>query len=176
MGEAYYDEVHLEIENGGIAALYHHLLHLDLGGFHPRKRPPMTKAKEDLIHLSATSEVRFIGEWIAGDTDLPICPCLSMDLYAAYLKWCRTHGENHPRPDNQFHGTIKHMPGWDKRPLPIYRSLNGAETHNKPIITPPDSVLVKSGTARPEGKSAVVWRTEGVFKFSNAVHGAGNGE
>lgn len=178
LGEAYYDEVHIEIENGGIAAFYHHLLHIDLAGFHPRKRPPMTKAKEDLIHLSSPSDVRFIAEWIAGDTDLPICPCLSMDLYAAYLKWCRTHGENHPRPDNQFHGTVRNTPGWrdSKKPLPIYRNLNSAETHNKPIITPPDSVLVKSGTAKPEGKSVVVWRTEGVFKFSNAIHGSGNGE
>ncbi|MEY2631499.1 MAG: hypothetical protein RIR00_153, partial [Pseudomonadota bacterium] len=54
--EAEYDEVFLEIEQGGVAALYHYLLNLDLGDFHPKKRPPMTEAKAALIALSSPSE------------------------------------------------------------------------------------------------------------------------
>jgi putative DNA primase/helicase len=56
LSESEYDEVFLEIENGGIEAFYHHLLTLDLGDFHPKKRPPMTEAKQALIALSSPSK------------------------------------------------------------------------------------------------------------------------
>lgn len=36
----------------GIAALYHHLLTLDLTGFNPRGKAPMTQAKEEMIESS----------------------------------------------------------------------------------------------------------------------------
>ncbi|WP_223871872.1 primase-helicase family protein, partial [Candidatus Dactylopiibacterium carminicum] len=55
LSEEYYDEVHREIENGGVAAFYWHLLNLDLGDFHPKKRPPMTQSKSALISLVSLS-------------------------------------------------------------------------------------------------------------------------
>lgn len=177
LGEAYYDEVNLELENGGVAALYHYLLHLDLIDFHPKKRPPMTEAKKSLIALSAPSETRFITDWIAGDIGLPICPCLAADLYAAYLKWCRLNGETRPRPSNQFHGAVAHMQGWEKKKCRIYPDLNSTESIPKPLILPPTSVLKEAGTAMPEGKPVTRWLTESCVAFANAVSGnTGNEE
>lgn len=169
LGEEYYDEVFLELENGGVAALYHYLLHLDLGDFHPKKRPPMTEAKKSLIALSAPSEIRFVSDWIAGDTGLPICPCLAADLYAAYLKWCRLNGETRPRPSNQFHGAVARLPGWDKKKCRIYPSPTANDTVGKPLVIPPNSVLADAGTAMAEGKSMARWLTDCVDTFSNAI-------
>jgi putative DNA primase/helicase len=74
LSEEYYDELFIEIENGGIEAFYDYLLHYDLTGFHPKKRPPMTTAKEKLIALSSPSEVRFATDWLKGELRLPVCP------------------------------------------------------------------------------------------------------
>jgi len=173
-GEAYYDAIQIELEAGGVAAFYDYLLHRDMSGFHPRKRPPMTKAKQDLMYLSAPSESRFIADWIAGDTHLPFCPCLSTDLYAGYLKWCRLHGEFRPRPDNHFHSTLRHMPGWSKHKTRIYRSLLSNESESKPVIHPPDKLLIEHGCSNPPETKPIRWITECVFRFSEALRGAGD--
>lgn len=170
LGEKYYDEVFTEIENGGVAALYHHLLHLDLTGFHPRKRPPMTDAKQDLMHLSAPSESRFLAAWIAVDTDWPLGPCEAKDLYAAYLRWCRANGESYPKASVTFYATLAHLPGWDKKQCRIYRNLNSSESDRKHIVFPPKAALVAANAAMPEGALPIAWLTESVFRFANAIN------
>lgn len=70
----FYDELNIEIDNGGVAAFYDFLLRRDLSGFHPKKRPPMTEAKQKLIALSLASELRFVNDWITGDFGLPAVP------------------------------------------------------------------------------------------------------
>lgn len=172
--ESYYDDVFLELENGGVSAFYDYLMRVDLTGFHPKKRPPMTESKKRLIALSSASEIRFVNEWVLGEMGLPICPCLAGDLYATYLKWCKTNGESRPRPSNQFHGAVGHIPGWKKTKARIYPSQTSTETKPSHVVIPPPDVLAAAGTAQPDGKSQVAWLTESVHRFADAS--GGNGE
>lgn len=170
VGEEFYDEVWLEIERGGVAALYHYLLNLDLGDFHPKKRPPMTDAKAALIALSMPSDARFALEWAQGDLGLPVCPALSTDVYAAYLRWCKSHGEARPRPDNQFHGALARQPGWIKRKARVQDGLNLHASTSEPrsIVFPPEH-LVGKAQARREGAGETVWLTECCLEFKAAL-------
>ncbi len=172
LSEAYYDEVFLEIEQGGVEALYQHLLDLDLTGFHPKKRPPMTEAKQKLMLLSSPSEIRFVSEWITGDIGLPVLPCLASDLYAAYLKWCRANGESRPRPSNQFHGAINHLNGWEKKKARIYTSETAATTDPRPMVFPPQSNIEAAGNSQKPGTHIARWLTDCANKFTEALKSA----
>jgi len=170
LGEDEYDDVFVEIENGGVEAFYHYLLTLDLSGFHPNKRPPMTEAKQSLIALSSPSETRFILDLVGGELGLPICPALAMDVYAAYLKWCRVNGESRPRPSNQFIGAVARMPGWEKVKARIYKSTSYVgETSPKSLLIPPPQVLQAAKRERPPGEALQKWYTDGAFDFANAM-------
>ena len=169
LSEAFYDAVNIEIEQGGIAALYDYLLSRDLRGWHPKKRPPMTESKQKLITLSQTSELRFVSDWVSGDFGLPVCPCLSADLYQAYLRWCRLNGESRPRPSNQFVGAVEHMTGWEKRKARYYPSEGSTSTENKQVVFPPENVLQAHGSQRPDHQSHPVWLGHQVRKFADAL-------
>src|SRR5574343_86141 len=170
LDESFYDDVFLELEHGGVEAIYHYLLNLDLGDFHPKKRPPMTEAKKSLILLSQPSELRFITEWINGDTEYPVSPCLAADLYASYLRWCRHNGESRPRPSNHFHGEIARMPGWEKKKCRVYADCNfDGKAEPKPIVIPPLTVLQAVGRTMPEGAVQSEWLTGCIVEFSTAM-------
>src|SRR5690606_27343517 len=127
------------------------------------------QAKRNLIALSLPSEARFIHDWTDGDTQWPACPCRTMDLYAAYLAWCRQNGETRPRPSNQFLGYIAHMPGWDKKKARIYSDYNcTGGTRPEWIIFPPDEVLQRSGRELTAGSQQSVWLTECCLDFKGA--------
>lgn len=170
--EAFYDQVFVELENGGVEAFYDYLLKLDLDGFHPKKRPPMTEAKQSLIALSSPSEMRFVVDWMAGDLGLPICPALATDVYAAYLRWCRLNGETKPRPSNQFHGAVSRLPGWEKKKARVHEDMHfSGQTVPKPLIIPPPQALQAAGYACPDGISQSQWLTRGVIDFADAMRG-----
>ena len=96
----FYAGVQREIDSGGIAALHHHLLHLDMGDFHNTTLPPMTQAKRELIDLSLDSPSRFMLAFESGDVEgFPgkhaprlLSPMLSQDLYDLYCAWCGKWG------------------------------------------------------------------------------------
>ena len=175
LGDEYYDEVFLEIEAGGVAAFYDHLLKLDLSGFHPKKRPPMTESKRALIALSSPSEQRFVMEWAAGDLGLPVCPALSTDVYAAYLKWCKSRGEVRPRPDNQFHGAIGRLAGWEKKKARLLAGLNLHATGTEPrnVLIPPAASIGRDhrlpSANFPDGTAESYWLTSCVMDFQGAL-------
>lgn len=173
LSEQFYDELNAELDNGGVEAFYDFLLRRDLSDFHPKKRPPMTQAKRNLISLSATSELRFCQEWILGDLDLPVVPCLATDFYAAYLKWCRANGESRPRPSNQFFGAVAHQQGWEKKKARIYPQETSLHTEPKPMVLPPDDALANAGTAMPAGENSAKWLGECARRFADAVSGSG---
>lgn len=175
--EAYYDKVFLELENGGVEAFYYYLLQRDLSGFHPKKRPPATEAKARLIALSSPSELRFAAEWISGEAGLPVCPCLSADFYAAYLKWCRLNGESRPRPSNHFFGAIEHQPGWSKGKRRLYVREHDQETKPLTCVTPPAHVLAQTLVGHlkhAETESEAVWLGRCAREFQAAINGIGN--
>jgi putative DNA primase/helicase len=170
LSEEAYDDVFAELESGGVAAFYHYLLNYDLGDFHPKKRPPMTDAKRSLIALSSPSEHRFIQEWIGGDTDMPVVPCFSSDLYAAYLKWCRTNGEARPRASNMFHGSVARLPGWEKKKARCYENYHcNGSTIIRPFVIPPLQALQANKTAMPENEDQAVWLTRCALDFSDSA-------
>ena len=95
----FYRDVGEEIRDGGVAALHHHLLTLDLGDFNEHSKPPMTRSKAELIELGLDSTDRFVRAWFNGDIDgVPVVPCRSQDLFELYAAWCRRVGINKPAP------------------------------------------------------------------------------
>ena len=128
----------------------------------------MTDAKQRLMMLSSPSEVRFATEWITGDLGLPVCPALAGDVYATYLRWCRANGESRPRPSNHFHGSLAHLPGWEKKKARVFPSDHAVETEVKPILFPPVANVEAAGNGQVPGTAAVRWLTECVAKFAEA--------
>ena len=176
LSPAFYDEVFAEIDAGGIAAFYDYLLHLDIEatspGWHPKKHPPMTEAKQALIDLSAPSEIRFVSDWLRGDAGIPVCPALATDVYDAYLRWCRKNGEARPRPSNHFIGTVARLGGWHQKRCEMYDNTDFiGETRIKSVVFPPDNALQAAGTAMPEGRAIKRWVTEMTCRFHDAIFG-----
>lgn len=87
--------VGLELEQGGVAALYGWLLSIELGGFDQRTRPPSTEARERLVALSRASWQTFLFLWQYGELGRDLWgTCLSSDLYAMFLEWCHRNKEH----------------------------------------------------------------------------------
>lgn len=163
LSEQFYTEVREEQENGGLEAFYHHLMHLDLSNFSPYRRPPMTRAKEDLIGVSLPSDERFINDWKAGDTPFPFIPASGPQVYAAYSKWCRWNGVNRPRESNMFIAKIAKLPGWaNERHHRFDNTHYEGKTQAKPTIMPP-------GSEPPMGKTKSQWLTDCFFQFKEAL-------
>ena len=166
----FYQQVRAELNNGGIPALHHYLLNLDLVDFDEHTKPPMTKAKENLIDVSLDSVQRFISEWTAGDIEsAPFCPCLGRHLFAVYRKWCDQLGERSPRSEAQFIGHIRNLHRWKAgESLATFETLNSTTKKNRKMIIPPDDYCSSSRIAvSKDGKTQQLWLTECFFQFSN---------
>jgi len=180
LSEGFYDEVAAEIDAGGIEALHHYLLHLDLGGFKPWTRPPMTRAKAQLIDTNRESVDRFLLDWQAGDIDgLPFCPCGSSDLYTAYMQWARREGVRFPRESNQFAGHIEKLPGWVKGHKDRYGDTyyTGKPVRQRFVIPAADALAAAAlrdpatnYTQRPD-ETQTQWLTRCYFAFRAATQG-----
>jgi len=168
----FYQQVRAELNNGGIAALHHYLLNIDLGDFDEHTKPPMTKAKENLIDVSLDSVQRFIIEWTSGDIEgAPFCPCLGRHLFAVYRKWCDQLGERSPRSEAQFIGHIRNLHRWKAgESLATFDTLNSTTKKNRKMIVPPDDYSSSSCiSVVKEGKTQQLWLTECFFEFANAA-------
>lgn len=53
-------------DGGGIAHLLHHLLHLDISGFDPKGRAPVTQSKKDMIEASRSDLERWCYDIVSG--------------------------------------------------------------------------------------------------------------
>jgi putative DNA primase/helicase len=169
----YYSGVAAEISAGGIAALHHYLKYEhDLGGFQPWTEPPMTDSKKDLIAFSLDSAERFLRDWENGETEYPFCPCGSMDLFAAYLRWCRVNGVYRPRESNQFLGHIAKLDGWSNQPCSTYENANGGKNRTRRMVIPDEVSLAKSGSANEEGIPKMQWLTDCFFEFHKTIEDA----
>lgn len=106
LGAEFYTEVATELREGGSAALHQYLLHLDLRDFSEHAKPPMTRAKKELIDLGLDNTERFYMQWIGDELDLPIVPCLSDHLYRAYRDWALDNGMPKYAPAHIFLGGL----------------------------------------------------------------------
>lgn len=84
-----------------IRALYTYFLRLDLNDFDAHSPPPMTRAKNEIIHYGLPSWRLFLDDWRGNFLDYPYVCCLSDDLYIAYRSWCHKNGEK-SIPSNKF--------------------------------------------------------------------------
>lgn len=165
---SFYDAVFAEIDAGGVEALYHYLLNLDLADFHPKKRPPHTTAKAELIEVSKPSERRFVDLWAQRELPLPLCPCVAEDLYAAYLVWCRLNGEKFPRASNQFLNLVGRLVGWEKTKKRIQPD-GWPIAKQRSLVIPSPEALTRGQSSRPDTEKEAAWLGDWCLKFSDAA-------
>lgn len=109
-----YLEAKSELADGGAAALHWHLLHeVDCTGFDEHSKPPMTRAKRELIGLSMDSTERFWREWSDPDGELHSLhfPCTSAQLYQVYQLYCRRLGIGKPAQQDTLSTVLAKKPG-----------------------------------------------------------------
>lgn len=157
----FYQDVKDEIRAGGIEALHHHLLNLDLGDFEAWTRPPMTQAKRELIDLSMDSTERFWGDYIAGHLDgVPVLPTKSDDLYELYRTWCGRVGIPRYAPRAKFLAEIGRRT--DARRAQARYQNGGPDPRLATFVFP-------RGSECPSGWSQSQWLGECVDQFQDAV-------
>lgn len=163
----FYQAVREELNNGGIAALHDYLLRVDLGDFDEHTKPPMTRAKRDLIEYGMDSVQQFTEEWLSERLGLPVCPCGSSELYSAYVIFCRINGEKSCRNAKQFVGTIRHQRGFtygeETWTVGIKQTKRGA------IIPPPEILQRKSIEFAIGTETRSAWMTRHCKEFSDAL-------
>lgn len=183
LDESFFTEVNQEIDAGGIEALHQYLLDLDLGEFKPWTKPPMTKAKGDLVELGRSSEERFLTEWMAGEIDgadgqpLPFCPCLGSSLYRAYETWCEAHGER-KRSMKDLISLCCKLPGWVAgKSTPTWTSYSDRTPKNRKMVVPAKAALeansgyVIAGLQEEKSQTKAEWLMNCFFTFEKALGG-----
>lgn len=134
---AFYNAVLAEIRAGGVPALHHYLLHLDLGDFGPASLPPMTTAKVDLIELGMDSSESFYVEWIGKNLMLPVSACRSEDLFDAYRFFCLRQGVHKAASMKTFVGSISKRPGVRKEKRQHFKNYSKLVLIQSAVIVPP---------------------------------------
>lgn len=165
MPESEYVDVVAEVDAGGADALHAYLLGLDLGGFAPWSKPPMTDAKENLIELGLSSVELFFREWKDGLLPYPYGPALADDVYAAYRKFCERVGERMPVKDNRFWPEILTLEPTSRKDRmrivdPDESSAGGARQRRVFLVGAPG-----------EGKDLAEWIKDNLLAFRNALGG-----
>ena len=195
LDESFFTAINDEIEAGGIEALHHFLINLDLGDFRPWTKPPMTGAKQDLIELGRSSEERFFAAWKALEVEykgktVPFMVCAGSSLFKVYRQWCEDTNERN-RGERGLVSYIKKMPGWSAgRPLDCYRDLKTRKHTTRRLVVPPateiQEVIHRAATLAtdkdemkslcgPEHKSDFLpderkaWLTESFFYFNETL-------
>lgn len=139
---ALYREAAEELRNGGVAALHHYLLQLDLGDFDEHAKPPMTRSKRELIGLSMDSTERFFQELTttrAGDEGelAKLCmPATKAQFYQAYTLYCRSIGVSKTPQMETLTTLMAKKPGW-KDGRGEVRDKTGVTTRTVRCLFPP---------------------------------------
>lgn len=131
----FYEQVRIEIANGGIAALHHYLKQLPLGDLKPWTMPPLTEAKRDLIDASMGSSERFCRDWIERVLPLPVSPCRSEDLFDAFRFWQQRTGSKGPAI-NVFAAELIKRANATKERKRHYAGTAGTSTTQSTVIFP----------------------------------------
>jgi putative DNA primase/helicase len=166
-----YADIAEEIAAGGIEALHDYLLHLDLGDFNQYTEPLITASKQDLIDINLESGERFIADWLGGDLDLPVCPCMSEDLYRAYNDWCKRNGVARPRELNQFVGNIAKTKGFKRERARIHKDFTfTSDLIQRNVICPPAEKYQETHQLS-NFKNSNQWFTTCVLDFKESLRG-----
>ena len=158
--EAFYLQVAAEIDGGGVEALHEYLRALPLAGFTPHTKPPMTRAKADLIDLGMDSTLRFWADWTDGQLgDLPYTACRADDLYQAYRWHAQRQGVFRVAPANVLIATVAKIEGVVKKKAWLYRGQRREQR----------SVILPAGVACPVERTEGEWLSEQCELFEAAL-------
>ncbi|WP_341674969.1 primase-helicase family protein [Niveibacterium sp. SC-1] len=155
-----YQAARRSLDQGAVQALYHYLLTLDLGDFDVWTKPLMTTAKRDLIELGLKPAERFAAEWLEGYLPLPVQVCSNVQLYRAFLAWCRRNGERFPPPQSV---ASSHITKWAEERLDL-RVVKLPAGHQKCL-----RVWIPEGCRLTGDKTLGEWAAEGVEAFEKHV-------
>lgn len=162
LSRAFYADVKYEIDQGGVAALHHHLLHLDLGDFTPATRPPITNAKSELIKLGLDSSSRFFYALDEGEIDgIKPRPALSSDVFLLYRTWCKRTGT----PSTSLPKLVNALDRKHGVKTERKRYFDGVET-----VGPRSVMYLGKDIEPPPGKSELGWLTEHIDTFRRATN------
>lgn len=157
----FYIDIAAEIKAGGIEALHDYLLNYPIDGFNEHTKPPLNKAKQELINLSKDNVLRFYDDWRHGEIDhIPHVPVLSDDLYDLYKHWSSKQGHK-AAPLNRVIDTLSKRPGMSKVRK---RYLNGTVQSNPKFFLFPEFAK-----ELPPGNSESGWLGECVKDFKDAL-------
>lgn len=159
LSEDFYHDVAAEIRAGGIAALHHHLLTLDLGAFGPHTKPPTTAAKRDLVEMSMDSTERFWVDWTTGQIPVPCTACRGDDLYQAYRVWAGREGLPKAAPANVLLAVVGKKPGVTKSRAWYYE---GQTRVQRRVVIPP-------GVEPDPATSQMSWLSDQIGRVRNAI-------
>lgn len=162
-------------DNDVIEAFYATLLQVDLTGFNAHTKPPMTKAKREIIEYTRAGYDTFIVQWIAEETDYPYCTCTVSQLYDAYQKWSKKTNE-HIVSLKRFMGEAKKygvistekQEHWRKPSQPV----NKQQSKLVVIGVMPEQTEDKLGIMRPTVK--MDWYGADIEKFDKTLQGDNN--
>lgn len=161
LGREYYLDIAEEIRAGAGPALHDYLLNLELGDFNEHTKPPITRAKQDLIDIGTDSVERFWDEWTHENLPIPLLPCTTQLLYDGYRFWCGRVGIPKPAPQHILIGTMAKKPGVTKA-RKRYMPDTGQREQQAMCIFPP-------GASQPPEKSERTWLGESVTAHGYAL-------
>lgn len=158
-----------------VEAFYTFLLQVPLDGFNEHTKPPMTRAKREIIEYTKPGYDTFITQWIAGDTDYPYLSCTSTQLYDAYQKWSKATNE-HIVSLKRFMGEAKkygivsseRQEHWRMPSVPLQKKQTKVIT----IGVMPE--LLPDKTGQMVKVSKMDWLGEQIEKFDRALKGSDN--
>lgn len=155
---ACYVAVDKEMRSGGVAALYHYLMALDLGDFSEHSKPPMTEAKQDLIDVSMKPHERFVRKWEAGELPVAFGPCLTGDLYRVYRHYCVVDGEKFTIDKTNFSIFLKK----------IYTVKSAVRYHKGSNLRAQGTFLMPPDALPPADTPQEKWLTDQISQFAGA--------
>lgn len=170
------DRVVMDLDDQSVIdAFYTTLLQIDLKGFNAHTKPPMTKAKQEIIAYTLPGYDTFITHWKAGETDYPYCTCTTMQLYEAYQKWCKITNE-HIVSLKRFMGEAKKYGVISTEKQEHWRKPSATiqTKQTKVIIVGEMPELSPDRNGDLVKTSKMDWLGASIEKFDNALHGDDN--
>jgi hypothetical protein len=145
MPRGYFDALWAEAENGGIAAMLHDLLKVDLTHFNPRN-VPATSALVEQQRRSADDVTQWITDAVVNGKLVPDKNAggfsqvlTSAELYSAYLSWSNMLGHRRPKTSREFGRALGET------------GLSRSAGNNPPRWTIPDALSLLAAADRRAG-------------------------
>ena len=118
--KTFFEALHKQLRQGGLEALMHDLLAINLGGFAPRNKPA-SPFGADIKIRSADSTTRWLYDVLNGNAWATGSPVFDQagspaekpkeSMFADYQQWVRTAADRHPVSRDQFFKVVRSLLG-----------------------------------------------------------------